>query len=195
MSPPNSTRLVTGLLTTSAAITAAVFRLIPYAYRPPNFHPVGALSLYSGGRLPGWLALLLPLAVMAGTDALLFAWFGYPPYNRWAYIGFVVYVLLGRLLARTRSPWRIGAVTALGSLQFFLITNFGVWLGSANHPSGMYPPTLAGLVECYAMGLPFFGYTLMGDLSFSALLFGAHAWLTHTAPDAAPAEAAEEATV
>jgi hypothetical protein len=174
-----------------ASVAACLFRLIPYGYRPPNCHPVGALSLYAGGRLPWWVALPLPLAVMALSDYLLYALFGYPWFNRWAYASFVVYALLGRLLTHTNSPWRIGAVTLLGSVQFFLLTNFGVWLNSAGHASGLYPPTTAGLLDCYLMALPFFGYTLMGDLGFSALLFGAHAWLAGPAPALAP-EAAEE---
>ena len=41
------------------------------------------------------------------------------------------------------------------------------------------------------MGLPFLGYTLLGDLSFSAALFGAHAWLARAA--AKPQAAVEEA--
>ena len=36
-----------------------------------NFAPVGALSLFSGARLRGWQAWLLPLALMAVTDPLL----------------------------------------------------------------------------------------------------------------------------
>ena len=51
--------------------------------------------------------------------------------------------------------------TILGSsLLFFLVTNFGVWyLG--------YPNTLAGLVSCYTLALPFFISTIIGDLFFT----------------------------
>jgi hypothetical protein len=128
---------------------------------------------------------------MGATDYLLYAWFGLPPYNRWVYASFLVYVVLGRLLARTDSPGRIGLAAVLGGLQFFLITNFGVWYGSLGLPDAMYPPTAAGLLECYALGLPFLGYTLLGDLGFSAALFGAHAWLARAA--AKPQAAVEEA--
>ena len=47
----------------------------------------------------------------------------------------------------------------LASLLFFLISNFGVWLN-------WYPRTTEGLVHCYLLALPFYGRTLMGDLSF-----------------------------
>jgi hypothetical protein len=35
----------------------------------------------------------------------------------------------------------------------------------------MYPKTLAGLMTCYAMAIPFFRGTLAGDLVFTAVLF------------------------
>ena len=46
-------------------------------------------------------------------------------------------------------------------------------------------------MKCYAYALPFFRYTLAGDLGFAAVLFGAHAWLARTAdrPVTVPAEA------
>ena len=36
----------------------------------------------------------------------------------------------------------------------------------------MYPKTLAGLVTCYAAGLPFFRRALAGDMLFTAVMFG-----------------------
>ena len=50
---------------------------------------------------------------------------------------------------------------------FFLISNFGVWLG------GWYPMTGTGLLACYTNAIPFFGYTVTGDLVFTVLIFGA----------------------
>ena len=92
-------------------------------------------------------------------------------------------LLLGRLLRQTESPVRIGLVTLVGSLQFFLVSNFGVWL-----LYDMYPKTWEGLVTCYLAALPFYGHeavarfeflmaTVTSDLLFVALLFGAHALL------------------
>ena len=172
MPPPNPTDRRTNSarpLTALTAVVASLFRLVPH---PPNCTPVGALGLFAGGRLPWWLALPLPLAVMGATDYLLYAWFGLPPYNRWVYASFLVYVLLGRLLARTDSPGRIGLAAVLGGLQFFLVTNFLCWAGG----DGMtYPRTAEGLLTCYGAGLPFFRYTVAGDLLFAGLFFGLNA--------------------
>ncbi len=190
MQHPSSTdRPVAWPLTGVTAAAAVGLRLL----RVPNIYAVGALGLYAGARLPLWLAWLPSMAVMAVSDLILQKWLAYPPFNPWVYASFLGYVVLGRLLARTRSPGRVAWVTALGSLQFYLITNFGTWYSSHGISPPMYPPTFAGLIECYVAGLPFLGYTLIGDLGFSAVVFGAEAWLARPAAAAEPAPAAEEA--
>src|SRR5262245_17957445 len=103
--------LATGLVV-GAAVVAALFRLVPH---PPNLTPVDALGVYGGARLRWWQALLLPLGVMAVTDLVLYALLDYPPFNGFVYASLLVNVLLGRLLSRTESPWRIGTVSVLGS--------------------------------------------------------------------------------
>jgi hypothetical protein len=157
-----------------ACLLAALLRVFPLEW---NFAPVGALALFAGARLRSWLAYALPLAVMVATDALLaqtrggysFPYAGMP----FVYGCFLVYVLLGRTLVRTENPLRIGATTVCGSLQFYIVTNFGVWLTST-----MYPHTLAGLIDCYVQAIPFLARTVGSDAAFTAALFGAHAWLT-----------------
>ena len=37
----------------------------------------------------------------------------------------------------------------------------------------MYPRTAAGLMTCYGAGLPFFRHGVIGDLLFTAAMFGA----------------------
>ena len=51
--------------------------------------------------------------------------------------------------------------------NFFLISNFGVWIGGM-----MYPVSLGGLISCYIAGLPFFGWTLVGNAFYCTMLFG-----------------------
>jgi hypothetical protein len=180
---PESRRVVRPLAS-SMALAAGLMRLIRFA---PNFAPVGALGLFGGARLHSWQAVALPLGVMAVTDFLLRALYGLMPFDPFVYVSFLVYVLLGWLLCRTNSAWRIGLASVLGSVQFFLITNFGTWL-----MTGIYPRTLEGLVTCYTAALlfmdrslfiplGFFGNTLMSDLFFTAVLFGVYALLTRKA--------------
>lgn len=74
-------------------------------------------------------------------------------------------------LRKKTSGQRIVAASLSSSALFFLVSNFGVWAEST-----MYPKTVAGLLGCYTAGLPFFGNTILGDLFFSAVLFGGYAW-------------------
>jgi hypothetical protein len=64
-------------------------------------------------------------------------------------------------------------------ILFFLISNFGVWMLSS-----FYPKTLAGLGACYWIAIPFYNgeitgsfllNSIVGNLFFSAVLFGAFA--------------------
>jgi Family of unknown function (DUF6580) len=159
----------------SLTVLGAIARLLPH---PPNFAPVGAASLFSGARLPGWQAYLVPLAMMAITDPIMAAVYGVPVFSRFQffiYASFLISVWLGRRLRNSESVSRIAAVTVLNSVQFFVITNFGSWLWFTD-----YPRTAAGLSACYIAAIPFFGWTLASDLVYTGALFGLHAWLSRT---------------
>jgi hypothetical protein len=154
-------------------ILSGLARLLPH---PPNFTPVGGMSLFAGARLAGWYAYLIPLAMMAVTDVLLYAIQGTPVsmVSPFVYASFLLNVWIGRhLLARSENPIRIGSAAFLCSLQFFIVTNFAQWLAY-----DFYPHTATGLAECFTAAIPFFGRTLAGDLASTAVLFGAHAWLS-----------------
>jgi hypothetical protein len=150
-------------------ILSALGRLLPH---PPNVTPVGSSSLFAGARLNGWMAYLLPILVMAVTDPLVG---GYSRGTPVIYLSFLISVWIGRQLRNSDSPLRIGGACLLSSLQFFLLTNFATWMLGT-----FYAKSLAGLATCYVAALPFFGYTLLGDLFFTAAIFGLYALLTRT---------------
>ena len=159
----------------SLTVLGAVARVLPH---PPNFAPVGATSLFAGARLPRWQAYLVPLVALAVTDPILSPFYGFAPYSKYllfSYLSVLISVWLGRRLRDTESISRIGAVTVLNSIQFFLITNFGSWLWFQ-----AYPRTAAGLATCYVAAIPFFGWTLASDILYTAVLFGLYAWLSRT---------------
>jgi hypothetical protein len=91
------------------------------------------------------------------------------------YSGFAAIVFLGRNLADNApgNKWVLtGSLfgTALvGSLIFFLMSNFGVFL------RGDFGYSLAGLTRCYVAAIPFFGNTVSGDIFYGLLLFGSAA--------------------
>jgi hypothetical protein len=154
----------------------ALLRVVPH---PPNFAPIGGTGLFSGSRLRGWEAYLVPLIAMALTDPIMSALAGhYPAYSPMTvviYASLMVYVWLGRTFLRdSQNLVRIAAVCLAGSTQFFLITNFFVWLGAEVE----YPHTWAGLITCYTEALPFLERTVLGDLFYTGVLTFAYLFLT-----------------
>jgi hypothetical protein len=179
---PARTIGITRPLALGLAVLAGVIRLVPH---PWNITPVGALCLFGGARLASWQAFAIPLTVMAASDLAIYYLRGDPVIDPFVYGSFLLNIVLGRwLLRHTESPWRIGAVSVLGTVQFFLVTNFGAWLTLSQPPHLTYSPTLAGLVQSYLMGLAFVRSTSLGDLAFvgdlffCGVLFGLHALLT-----------------
>jgi hypothetical protein len=85
------------------------------------------------------------------------------------YGSFLLCVLLGFWLKKNKKWYTIGGSAILGAVLFFLITNFAVW---ALTP--WYQKTFFGLFQCYLMALPFFKNTLLGDLFYVTLFFGAY---------------------
>ena len=163
MNRPNQVRpLALGL-----TVAGALARVAPH---PWNFAPVGSISLFAGARLRGWQAYLLPLLLMAISDPLVG---GYSIATPFVYLSFLITVWIGRRLASTENPARIGAASVFCSVLFFVLSNLGTWVG-------WYPHTMAGLTACYVNAIPYFGRTLASDLIYTALLFGLHAWLSRT---------------
>ncbi len=151
------------------AFLVAASRFLPH---PPNVACVGALGLFAGCYISGYRAYLLPLAAMLLSD-VVGHWFGvrglgfYSPVTMLSvYLGMAASVVIGRQLAKNDSWVRILGGSIAVSTVFFLVSNFGVWLG------GWYPVSLGGLTACFVNALPFYGYTLTGDLCFCAILFG-----------------------
>ena len=147
-------------------VVAAALRIAPH---PWNFTPVGAMALFSGALVRDRrLALVFPLLALLAGD--LFVGFYKAGVMLMVYSSFLLSVLIGRLLQNRRTFLGIVGATLLGSIQFFLVTNFAMWwlLNS-------YARTAAGLAACYLAGLPLFWNTLAGDALYAALFFGAFA--------------------
>jgi hypothetical protein len=154
------------LLALAMIAVAAALRIAPH---PWNFTPVGAMALFSGAMIKDRrLAFAFPVfALLAGDVFVGFYKLGLMVL---VYASFLLNVLIGRALEKRRTFLRIAGATLLGSLQFFLVTNFAVWwlLNS-------YPKTASGLVACYLAGLALFRNTVAGDALYAGLFFGGFA--------------------
>jgi hypothetical protein len=159
------------LLTFAIAAT----RFLPH---PPNFACLGALGLFAGCYFAGRKAYLVPAAALLISDLIGQAMgirgmgFYNPMVMVATYMGVTMAVPVGRFV---RSQSRVGLanwgklpIAALAaSTLFFVVSNLGVWLGP------WYPATAGGLLACFTSAIPFFGYTLAGDLAFTGVMFGA----------------------
>ena len=149
----------------------------------PNFAPVAALSLFAGFyfRRIG-IAVCVPLLVMTISDYWIGGYHGGMMLGVYAALAIpILYRGLVRKYCkmdlRHRSQILKPAVGLFGfgllsSLTFFIVSNFAVWCFSE-----MYQLTLSDLARCYTNALPFFRYTLAGDMTFIVVLFGSHALL------------------
>ncbi len=178
-----SKSLVSGpLLVSGMIVLAALSRLLPH---PPNFSPVEAIALFGAA----WFAqrsaaIWVPLAAMLLSDIALglvnggvYSSYFFSLSFLLVYACIALTALLGFGLRGRVSALRVGTYSLLGSGLFFLVTNFGTWLGSP-----MYAQDAGGLMAAYIAGLPFLKYTVLGTLCYSALLFGAMAWLRRRHP-------------
>lgn len=159
-------------------LVIAASRFLPHPY---NFTPVGAMAIFGGAvNHRKWSFLLLTVLSLYLTDMVMNntllrpffiqeGWIWFNSYMIWVYASFALMFILSHRLLRRFSFLRLGLVSLSGSLLFFLITNFGAWLGSP-----LYTNDLNGLITSYAAGIPFFGSTLAGDLIYSLFIFGAY---------------------
>lgn len=152
--------------------SAAAMRLLPHS---PNMTPIAAMALFGGAYFAAKrTAFLVPLAAMYLSDLALgffvydFGWFHL--FMPFVYASFAVTVCLGLLVRRRLNLLTVGGAALTGSVLFFIVTNFGVWLVGS-----LYPKTLAGLLSCYIAAIPFFRNTLAGDAAYTLVLFGGFA--------------------
>lgn len=139
-------------------ILGTLSRVAPH---PANFTPVGALLIFYGAKKGYKQAVLLGLLVMVVSDLILGLSFATP----FVYLGFAAYALFSFLYKK-----KGGIVIApiVSSIAFFVITNFGVWLGP------WYEHSLDGLVKCFTLAIPFYRNTVLGDIVFTVLLYSAY---------------------
>jgi hypothetical protein len=160
------------LLVVSFILFAAAVRILPH---PWNFAPIGAMALFSGAKLRNkWAAFLIPLTALFLGDLFV----GIYKLMMIVYLSFCLSVLIGRYFRDRQTVGPLSLAALLGAVQFFLITNFAVW----SFGYTLYPKTLAGLLECYAVGVPLFGNTLAGDAFYAVVLFGGFALAERLSP-------------
>jgi len=197
VTPPSAKNalLAPGPLTlTILMVAAALTRLLPH---PPNFSPIEAIALFGGAYFASRvLAVAVPLLAIFVSDMVLGPLHGgqfLAYFDRKEYLdyflspqSFAIYacialsVVLGFGLRGKVNGARVLGYSLAGSVLFFLMTNFAVWLTAT--PLGGNPACTSGLLPCYVAAIPFFQWTVLGTLFYSAVLFGGFALLRRKLP-------------
>ena len=138
----------------SILLALSASRFIPH---PPNFTSLIALSFY----VPAFFGIrYIPLVMISlvFTDiiiglhsAVLFTW------GSVFIIGYLAKYLYKSTMYRFLGAFFSASI-------FYIISNFGVWL------NGAYGYSFEGLIECYFMAIPFFGYTLTSTIIFALII-------------------------
>ncbi len=142
-------------------------RFLPHAV---NFTPILGLAIFVGHmsrRNPLLVAFMVVLLVV--SDLAI----GFYDGISLVYLSYALAFGFGYLIRRRGK--KIGAAPILVSglstaILFFFFSNLGVWLWS-----GMYEKSLTGIVQCYALALPFFPNVVISTLATVALTFGVFA--------------------
>lgn len=162
-----------------AIFALAMTRILPH---PPNFTAVGAAAIFGGAVFSkSWKAILVPLVALFLSNVIINNTV-YSAYyegfsllslgSLWIYAAIILMSVLAHVAIKSFNITSIAGVTVGGTVLFFLLTNFGAWLGSP-----LYPQTLDGLVAAYVAGLPFVLNSLIANVVFVSVLFGAYYWV------------------
>lgn len=155
------------LFIAAAIFVAAISRLFPHI---PNFTPVAAMALFGAVYFDNKAtAIFVPLLTMILSDIAMELVTGWGFHNTivYVYAAFLITSFVGFWVKRNTNVQTIAVGSITASALFFIITNFGVWA------AGGFPAGLTGLNTTYMLGVPYFAPTLIGDLFFNAILFGA----------------------
>jgi hypothetical protein len=169
-------------------IAATVYRV--FDDRPYGFAPQIAIAVFCGAVIKNkkW-SFLLPLASMFLSDLLYHVLYtnglssipGFYEGQLTNYILFASLTVFGFMI-RSFNWKNIFAASLLAPSVYFILSNFLVWTSGAGY---VRSKTFAGLMQCFADGLPFYKGSILATLFFSAVFFGSYYLLTKKSEDPA----------
>jgi len=146
----------------SLILILAFARLIPH---PPNFTPIIAVAIMSGYFFKNInLSFLVLIVAMLLSDLFI----GFYENVFFVYASLLLITFVFYKISKKINFKNLFIYSFTGSLIFFLVSNFGVWiLGSPGVNNIAYAKDFNGLVECYILAIPFFGNTFLSTLIFA----------------------------
>jgi hypothetical protein len=145
-----------------------------------NYSAVGAIALFGGAYFNNNLkSFSFPLLTLLVSDVILSLTFyqNYSSsflYEGWifVYAAFALMVLAGKVLLKNITVLNAFAATVVVVLIHWIVTDFGIWYGSA-----VYPQTVAGFWTVLRNAIPFELRFMYGTLGYSAIMFGLFEYL------------------
>lgn len=165
---------VSVLIAILLVLAAAVSRVLMY---PHNFSPMIGMAVFAGAVIKDKrLAFALPLFSMFLSD-LMFEVFNIAP-GFWGWgqlVGYGIFALVTVLAFTMKkiSVPRVAGYAIVSSVIFFILSNTAFFVID-NPIYHTYPNTFNGFVDCFVQALPFFRTSLIADLVYSGVLFGAY---------------------
>jgi hypothetical protein len=148
-------------------VLAALTRFIPHAW---NFSPVYGALLFGGANMKKRHSIWFSALTLGASDIVLTKLI-YHLHVGWDELfqmaAFASIAVIGWILQRRFSIRRLTFAGLAAPIAFYLISDFGVWLGFNS-----YPHTFTGLVACYLAAIPFQGRIMASTALFAGVLFG-----------------------
>ena len=151
----------------SLILLLAFSRLLPH---PPNFTPIVAVAIMSGYFFRNVnLSFVVLLIAMLLVDAFL----GFYKHMFFVYLSLFLITFIFFKISDKINLKNLFVFGFLGSLIFYLVSNFGVWASGVLSPitNLPYEKNLNGLINCYFLAIPFFKNTLVSTIIFSYAAF------------------------
>jgi hypothetical protein len=161
-------------------VIASLYRIMPD--RPFGFAPQIAMAIFGGAVIKEKkFSFLLPLLSMFVSDALYELLYrngignmpGFYEGQLTNYILFGALTVFGFMIKKINIT-RIALASLAAPTAYFLLSNFLIWLSNSPDAGLQRPKTFNGLLMCYADGLPFYPWSVMATILFSAILFAGH---------------------
>ena len=166
------------ILAISLILIASISRLFPLL---PNFQPIMGIALFAGSIFASnkKFAFAIPLLAMLISDTILslfslnlFGYYaGFHDTILFVYLSFALVVFLGIKFTKSDNILSVLIGSISGSIIFFIITNFAVWIFGIGIDGLPYTKSISGLMSCYIAAIPFFKNTLLSSVLYSFALF------------------------
>jgi hypothetical protein len=171
MNKQNRTSIIIAVL---LVVAAAVSRVIMYPY---NFSPMVGMAIFAGATFTDKrFAFALPIFAMLLSDIMFEVFNIAPGFWGWGQlVGYGIFALI-TIMAFTMKKVSVAKVigySLVSSVLFFLLSNLSFFLID-NPLYHTYPQNFNGFVDCYVQALPFFRTSVVADLMYSGVLFGAY---------------------